>query len=75
MELLATHTVIAHWTDQSSDIPHFFLAQKMVADYNNIIINNSAQYKMMITAIDVTPSTISESFKEQLMLAVLKCSK
>ena len=57
--------------DQLSDIPHFFHTRKMVARYNDMILQNTMEHKI-ITAIDIPPNDIPPMFREQLHAAIDK---
>ena len=45
----------------------------MVTNYNNMVLENSSEYKITVTTIDIPPSDISEEFKEKLFMAISKC--
>ena len=47
----------------------------MVADYNNVVLENSSEIKMTVTAFDILPPDISQKLKEQLLAVVSKCKQ
>ena len=53
-------------SDQLSDIPHFF----PIARYNDMVLQNTMEQKITITAINIPPSDISPKFREQLHTAI-----
>ena len=38
-----------------------------------MVLENSSEYKITVTAIDIPPSDITEEFKEKLFTAISKC--
>ena len=53
--------------------PTSFQQEKMVTNYNNMVLENSSKYKITVIAIDIPLSDISEKFKEKLFMAISKC--
>ena len=72
LKLLTSCKVSSSKMYQLNGIPHFFPTRKMVADYNNVVLENSSEIKMTITAIDILPPDISQKVKEQLFAVVSK---
>ena len=70
--LLSSRTIMEEQKDQLSDIPHFFPTRKMVARYNDMVLQNTMEQKITITAIDIPPNDISPKFREQLHTAIDK---
>ena len=70
--LLSSRTIMEEQRDQLSDIPHFFLTRKMVARYNDMVLQNMMEHKITITAIDIPPNDISPKFREQLHAVIDK---
>ena len=53
-------------------MPHFFLTKKMIQSYNDMILQDTTDYKITFTALDILPADISSKFREQLHAAVCK---
>ena len=50
----------------------FFPTRKMVARYNDMVLQNTMEQKITITAIDIPPNDNSPKFREQLHTAIDK---
>ena len=72
LNLLSSRTTMEEQKDQLSDIPYFFPTRKMVARYNDMVLQNTMEQKITITAIDIPPNDISPKFREQLHTAIDK---
>ena len=72
LNLLSSRTIMEKQKDQLSDIPHFFPTRKMVARYSDMVLQNTMEQKITITAIDIPSNDISPKFREQLHTAIDK---
>ena len=72
LNLLLSRTIMEEQRDKLSDITHFSPQEKMVARYNDMILQNTVEHKITITAIDIPPNDISPKFGEQLHVAIGK---
>ena len=75
MNLLSSRTIMEEQRDQLSDIPHFFPTRKMVARYNEMILQNTMEHKITITAIASHPMTLFQSLGNSYMLQLTKGRK
>ena len=72
LNLLATRAVTLEDGQSLNHIPHLFPTRKKVQDYNETILQRSAAQKIIITAIDIPPSSSSQRFMQQLQAAIDK---
>ena len=73
LNLLATRAVTSEDGQSLNHTPHFFPTRKKVHDYNETILQRSAAQKIIITVIDIPPSSSSQRFIQQLQAATDKC--
>ena len=59
LNLSATRTVTSEDGQSLNYIPHFLPTKKKVQDYNETILQRSVAQKIIITAIDIPPSSSS----------------
>ena len=64
LNLLATRAVTSEDGQSLNHTPHFFPTRKKIQDYNETILQRSATQKIIITAIDIPPSSSSQRFMQ-----------
>ena len=72
MRILQSRKVTQEQFETLHHIPHFFPTRRKVESYNESVLESSSQYTLTITAIDIPPSDISASAKENLQAAINK---
>ena len=72
LKVLSSCKVHSTEIDQLNSLPHFFPTRKMVTENNEKVLENSSEFMMKITAIDIPPSDISDKFREHLLAAISK---
>ena len=63
LSLLATRAITSEDCQSLNHIPHFFPTRKKVEDYNETILQRSAAQRIIITTIDIPPSSSSQRFR------------
>ena len=69
LSLLATRAVTSEDGQSLNHKHHFFPTRKKIQDYNETILQRSAAQKIIITAIDIQPSSSSQKLMQQLQAA------
>ena len=72
LRILQSRKVTQEQFETLHHIPHFFPSRSNVESYNESVLESSSQYTLTITAIDIPPSDISASAKENLQAAINK---
>ena len=72
LRILQSRKVTQEQFETLHHIPHFFPTRRKVESYNESVLESSSQYTLTITAIDIPPSDILASAKENLQAAVNK---
>ena len=72
LRILQSRKVTQEQFETLHHIPHFFPTRRKVESYNESVLEISSQYTLSITAIDIPPSDILASAKENLQAAINK---
>ena len=70
LRILQSRKVTHEQFETLHHIPHFFPTRRKVESYNESVWESSSQYTLTITAIDIPPSDILASAKENLQAAI-----
>ena len=72
LRILQSRKVTQEQLETLHHIPHFFPTRRKVESYNESVLESSSQYTLTITSIDIPPSDILASAKENLQAAINK---
>ena len=72
LRILQSRKVTQEQFETLHHIHHFFPTRRKVESYNESVLESSSQYTLTIKAIDMPPSDISASVKENLQAAINK---
>ena len=75
LKLQESRAVTMEESEQLNHIPNFFPTTKKVWLHNGMIQDSTSDYKITVTAIDITPNDISAKFRQQLRAAICRQKK